>query len=63
MTEEIKCDLSKEVLDSMVQLRYITDYTDDGWVERNHEGWVPLSDILENLFESEKEIRSERGSF
>lgn len=57
---EINCNISQNVLDLLDELGYITDYTYDGWVYIEYIGWLPLSDIFENLFLSEKEIRVER---
>ncbi len=60
--KKIKCTLSPKVLELMHNLNYIVDYSDDGWVMHSEGGWVPLNDVLENLFLGEKEIRDEKRS-
>ena len=62
MKTNIRCTISENVLNLMYNLNYIVDYTDDGRVKNDGGGWLPLTDVLENLFLTEKEIRDGRSS-
>lgn len=62
MERAVSCEISKDVLDLMSRLQYILDYTNDGFVLHDGGAWLPLSDVLEDLFLSEKEIRDEESS-
>ena len=55
--KQVDCTLRGDLLEIMMKLGYFHDYSDDGWVEHEVAGWVPLNDIFENIFHSEVEHR------
>ena len=53
--------VSTNVLESLYNLKYIHDYTDDGFVLTEVAGWVPVGDIIEYILKTEEGIREEEA--
>ena len=57
----ITATLSCEVMDSLRSLKYIHDYTDDGFVLHETAGWIPVNDLFEYLLLGEENNREEEA--
>ncbi len=66
MKQSINIQISSKLLDKLHSMKYILDYTDDGFVFNEMAGWVPAGDYLEYIIDMEidrfeKENREERA--
>ena len=43
----MKIEISNSCIETMLKLRMILDYTDDGFVLHEQGGWVPAGDVIE----------------
>ena len=51
--EYVNVTISVQTLDKLLDNNLIQDYTDDGFVYTNKDGWIPAGDVLASLINSE----------
>ena len=57
----VTATLSCGVMDSLRSLKYIHDYTDDGFVLHGTAGWIPVNDLFEYLLLGEESQSEEEA--
>ena len=57
----IQTGIQINVFNKLLDLGFISDFTDDGFVFNESAGWVSVGDILEYVLDTEEYYRNEKA--